>query len=224
MATPWPPPSGFAVLDPRRHPGVGGLSPERAIVHFRRERTMPATTRTAHCFKTVRPTPRRFLRCIACGTIKKERPYALCSECYKLNGTLEHGLFTRLARRAEREGKQYSYRSHPEFEKACRIYARRRQRERAEAEIDAYLPRYQPRDTDPRTRYQHEPYDGLGGYDLGDVLDWQRFGTPLPMLERSEHRELTDAEIAQWDARVDAWAKARGIDLSGARTWTDHVA
>ena len=34
------------------------------------------------------PTPRRFLCCIACGTMKKERSYALCSECYRTNGTL----------------------------------------------------------------------------------------------------------------------------------------
>lgn len=179
---------------------------------------MPATSHAARCFKTALPMPHRFLRCIACGTIKKERPYALCSECYKLNGTLERGLFTRLARRAERESIQYSYRAHPEFEKACRIYARRRQRARVAAEIDAYAPCYRPGDVDPRTRYQHEPYDGLGGYDLGDVLDWQRYGTPLPKPERSEHRELTDEQIARWDARVDAWAKARGVSLADEPT------
>src|SRR5690606_1114190 len=128
----------------------------------------------------------------------------------KLNGTLERGFFTRLARRAEREESQYSYRAHPEFAKACRIYARRRQRARAAAALDAYVPGYQPRNADPRTRYQHEPYDGLGGHDLSDVLDWQRYGTPLPRPERSEHRELSDEEIARWDARVDAWAKAQG--------------
>ena len=42
---------------------------------------------------TLLPTPRRFLRCIACGTLKKERSYALCSECYRVNGTLPTAWF-----------------------------------------------------------------------------------------------------------------------------------
>ena len=202
---------------------------------------MPATTRAARSFKTVVPTPRRFLRCVACRTIKKERTYALCSECYKLNGTLERGLFTYLARRAEREGVQYSYRNHPQFEKACRIYARRRQRARAAGVTGDYAPPREERGTDRRDRYQDEPYDGLGPHPLVDILDWQMYGTPLPRPERSEHRELTDAEIARWDARVDAWAKARGVSLAdepapelrpwgywmeiaGAMVWTDDLA
>ena len=53
---------------------------------------------------TLLPTPRRFLRCIACGTFKKERSYALCSECYRVNGTLLPGWFGRFSRLAEREG------------------------------------------------------------------------------------------------------------------------
>jgi hypothetical protein len=61
-----------------------GLSPERAVVHFFTENTMPATAQptrnAARRFRTPIPTPRRFLRCISCGTIKKERSYALCSE------------------------------------------------------------------------------------------------------------------------------------------------
>lgn len=202
---------------------------------------MPATTHAARNFKTVVPTPRRFLRCVACRTIKKERTYALCSECYKLNGTLDRGLFIHLARRAEREGVQYSYRSHPQFEKACRIYARRQQRARAVGVTGDYTPPREVRVTDSRDRYQDEPYDGLGPHHLGDILDWQMYGTPLPKPERSEHREMTDAEIARWDARVDAWAKARGVSLAdeptpelrpwgywmeiaGARVWTDDLA
>lgn len=201
---------------------------------------MPATTRAARHLRTMLPTPRRFLHCIACGTIKKERSYALCSECYKLNGTLDRGLFTHLAQRVERESVQYSYRRHPEFEQACRIYAQRRQRARAAAAFDVEMPRYQPRDTDARNRYQHEQYDGLGGHDLGDLLDWQMYGIDLPQPERSEHREMSDAEIARWDAHVDAWAKARGVrltdepapdlqpwgfwmEIAGAMVWTDDI-
>jgi hypothetical protein len=209
-----------------------------------KEGTMPAVTRAARNssrrFVTTIPTPRRFLRCVACGTIKKERSYALCSECYKLNGQLDRGLFTCFARRAERETPEYSYRRHPEFEKACRIYARRQQRAQALAAVDAALPRYVPRFSDPRDRYQHEQYDGIGSHDLDDVLDWQMYGLDLPELDRSEHRELSDAEIERWDARVDEWAKARGTSLvdepapelrpwgywmqiDGAMVWTDDA-
>jgi hypothetical protein len=110
------------------------------------EGTMPAVIRAARNssrrFVTTIPTPRRFLRCVACGTIKKERSYALCSECHKLNGQLDRGLFTCFARRADREAPEYSYRRHPEFEKACRIYARRQQRAQALAAIDSALPHY----------------------------------------------------------------------------------
>ena len=202
---------------------------------------MPATTRAARHFKTILRTPRRFLRCVACRTIKKERPYALCSECYKLNGTLDRGLFTCFARRAEREGAQYSYRRHPEFTKACRIYQRRRAQARASGAADLYVAPRMVRETDARDRYRHEPYDGLGAHELGDILDWQMHGVPLPDLERCEYREMSDEEIARWDARVDAWAAGRGVSLAdepapelqpwgywmeiaGARVWTDNIA
>jgi hypothetical protein len=201
---------------------------------------MPAT-RAARQFKTILPTPRRFLRCVACRTIKKERTYALCSECYKVNGTLDRGLFTCFARHAEREGVQYSYRRHPEFEKACRIYQRRRERARGAGAADFYVAPQVMRVSDSRDRYQHEPYDGLGSHELSDILDWQMHGIPLPELERSEHREVSDDEIARWDAQVDAWAEARGVRLTdepepelepwgygmesaGARVWTDDAA
>ncbi|HUE97070.1 MAG TPA: hypothetical protein VMN39_10440 [Longimicrobiaceae bacterium] len=201
---------------------------------------MPAT-RAARQFKTILPTPRRFLRCVACRTIKKERTYALCSECYKLGGTLDRGLFTCFARHAEREGVQYSYRSHPEFEKACRIYQRRRERARGAGAADLYVAPQVVRDADSRDRYRHEPYDGLGSHELSDILDWQMHGIPLPKPERSEHRELSDDEIAGWDARVDAWAEERGVrladdpapeiqpwgyvmDVAGARIRTDDLA
>jgi hypothetical protein len=62
-------------------------------------------------------------------------------------------------------------------------------------------------------RYADEAYDGLGAYELGDLLDWQMHDVPLPKPERSGHRELGDAEIARWDARVDAWAAARGVSI-----------
>jgi hypothetical protein len=32
---------------------------------------------------------------------------------------------------------------------------------------------------------------------------WQMYGIDLPEPERSEHREMSDAEIARWDAQVD---------------------
>lgn len=202
---------------------------------------MSATTRATRQVRTTLPAPRRFLHCVACGTIKKERSYALCSECFKLNGQLDRGLFTHFARHTEREAVQYSYRRHPEFEKACRVYARRRQRAQAVAALDFQMPRYQPRDTDSRNRYQHEQYDGIGAHDLADLLDWQMYGIELPQPERSQHREMSDAEIERWDARIDAWAKAQGISLAdkpapeiqpwgysmeidGAMVWTDDVA
>ena len=205
---------------------------------------MPATaqpTRTAsRRFRTLIPTPRRFVRCISCGTIKKERSYALCSECYKLNGRLDPGLFVHVARHAERETPQYSYRRHPEFEKACRIYERRRHRAHTIAPIDKAIPQYRLSNADPRARYEREDYDGLGAYELGDLLDWQMYGIELPEPERSTHRELTDAEIARWDRQVDTWAKARGVSLAdepapdlqpwgywmeiaGAMVWTDAI-
>jgi hypothetical protein len=205
---------------------------------------MPATAQptrnAARRFRTPIPTPRRFLRCISCGTIKKERSYALCAKCYKLNGRLTHGLFVHVARHAEREASQYSYRRHPEFAKACQVYERRRQRARAIAAIDSAIPSYRPAVADPRDRFQHEAYDGLGTYELGDLLDWQMYGVELPEPERSTHRELSDAEIARWDAQVDAWAKAHGLSLAdepepelqpwgysmeiaGAMVWTDDI-
>lgn len=184
--------------------------------------------------------PRRFLHCIACGTIKKERSYALCSECYKRNGRLERGWFTRLARKSDREAPQYSYQVHPEFKKACRIYARRLQRTKATRAIDTLIPRYEPRGTDSRTSCTPDEYDGLAGHDVRDLLEWQRFGTHLPPLEGSAHRELSAAEIARWDAQVDAWARVHGsslaeepdqdiqpwgywMEVDGAMVWTDDV-
>lgn len=205
---------------------------------------MPATaqpTRNAsRRLRTLIPTPRRFLRCISCGTIKKERTYALCSECYKLNGRLNPGLFLHVARNAEREAPQYSYRTHPQFGKACEIYARRMERAQAMAALDRVIPRYVPSDRDPRSRYQHDGYDGLGAHDLGDILAWQMYGIALPVPERSAHRELSDQEIKRWDARVDRWAEAHGVSLAdapapelqpwgywmevdGARVWTDDI-
>jgi hypothetical protein len=206
---------------------------------------MPATaqpTRNApQRFRTLIPTPRRFLRCISCGTIKKERTYAICSECYKLNGRLEPGLFLHVARNAEREGPQYSYRKHPEFAKACDIYARRRNCAQAMATFACLIPRYAPANGgDRRSRYQHDGYDGLGAHDVADIIDWQMHGIGLPTPERSVHRELSDHEIARWDARVDRWAEAHGVSLAdspapelqpwgywmeidGARIWTDDI-
>ena len=65
---------------------------------------MTTTTRTSpKPVKTPVPTPRRFLRCIACGTTKKERSYALCAECFRLNGTLPPSWFRCFAAKAERE-------------------------------------------------------------------------------------------------------------------------
>ncbi|MGH7574296.1 MAG: hypothetical protein ACREM1_04090, partial [Longimicrobiales bacterium] len=172
---------------------------------------MPATTRThrngSPRFTTPVPTPHRFLRCVACGTRKKERNYALCSECYKLNGTLDRALFTCFARHTERETTEYSYRTHPEFAKACRIYARRDRKARALAAIDARVPKNWRPHVDPRDRHEDEPYDGLGPYELADLLDWQMGRAQLPAPEESEHGRLSDAEIARWDARVNAWAR-----------------
>lgn len=190
---------------------------------------------------TLIPTPKRFLRCIACGTTKKERSYALCAECYRLGGTLSSGWFRCWMRHAEREGAQYSFRNDPRFEKACRVYARRQRRAEATAAVDALLPpARRRRETDPRNRHEHDGYDGLGAYDLADLLEWQMHDVALPAMEGSAHREMTDAEIARWDARVDAWVEAHGLSLreepaaeiqpwgyyvevDGARVWTDVV-
>ena len=52
---------------------------------------MTASTRRSQATPTGTislPLPSRFLRCIACGTVKKERSYALCAECWRVNGTL----------------------------------------------------------------------------------------------------------------------------------------
>lgn len=187
------------------------------------------------------PTPKRFVRCIACGTWKKERAYALCAECWRVNGTLSRAEFLRAARQAEREGEQVSYRSDPRFERACRVYARRRQRREALAALDAALPRLGSRGTDRRDRYAEEAYDGIAPYALEDWVAWERDGVELPRPERSGHREFSEAEIAAWDARVDAWAAAHGdilaagpapelrpwgfwLDIDGVRVWTDDLA
>lgn len=184
---------------------------------------MPATRYTIPPFTTPVRNDRRFLHCVACGTIKKERSYALCSECYRVNGSLDRGFFTCFARHAVRETPEYSYRSHPEFEKASRIYARRRKREKVLAEFDARIPafRYRPSSTDRRGLYAEDPYDGLGSHDLSDLIDWQMHGVELPQPERSTHQELTDAEIAEWDAKVDAWARKRGVNLAAEPTPED---
>lgn len=177
---------------------------------------MSATRYSIPPFTTTVRNDRRFLHCVACGTWQKERSYALCSECYRVNGSLDRGFFTCFARHAVRETPEYSYRSHPEFGKASRIYARRWKQEKVRAEIDAKIPafQYRPADTDRRARYAEEPYDGLGSHDLSDLLDWQMHGVELPQPERSTHRELTDAEIACWDTQVDAWARKRGVNLA----------
>lgn len=203
--------------------------------------TTNRTNRTASSpVKTPIRTPKRFLRCIACGTLKKERSYALCSECYRTNGTLSRGWFACFLRHADREETQYSYRNDPRFEQACRVYARRRRRKEASTAIDTTLPRFRRAETDPRNRHAHEEYDGLGAYDLEDLLDWQMHDVELPQPEGSAHREMTDAEIASWDARVDAWVEAHGlsfreepaaeiqpwgycVEVDGARVWTDDV-
>jgi hypothetical protein len=205
---------------------------------------MTTTSRTSRSasspVKTPIRAPKRFLRCIACGTLKKERSYALCAECYRTNGTLSQSWFACFIRHAEREETQYSYRNDPRFEKACRVYARRRHRARAQAEMDAPLPRLSRSATDRRNRHSHDEYDGLGAYELIDLLDWQMHDVELPRPERPEHREMADAEIARWDARVDAWAEAHGLSLAeepateirpwgyameidGATVWTDDL-
>lgn len=108
------------------------------------------------------------------------------------------------------------------------------------AKIDAFIPRYHPRGTDTRSPYAHDGYDGFAGHDPGDVLDWQMYGIALPELEGSGHQEMSDAEIADWDARVDSWAGAHGVrlaeepapeirpwgywmEIDGAMVWTDDV-
>jgi hypothetical protein len=196
------------------------------------------STRTAPAIRTPMPTPKRFLRCLACGTWKKERGYALCAECFRTNGTLPRAWFVRWMRQAERETEQCSFRRDPRFGKACRVYARRQQRRQALEAIEAALPKPGWSRTERRDRYADEAYDGLGSYELGDLLDWQMYDVPLPKPERSGHREMSEAEIAGWDARVDAWAAAHGLSLQdepapeirpwgfwlevdGARVWTD---
>ena len=198
-----------------------------------------ASTRTA-AVKTPIPTPRRFLRCLACGTIKKERSYALCAECFQQNGTLPRAWFTCWMRHAEREGAQVSFRNDPRFPQACRILTRRRQRREGLAALDARLPRL-GRSPAVRSRPTDEDgYDGLGPHDLQDLLDAQATGVELPEPERSLHREFSDAEIRRWDARVDAWAEAHGqsladapaaeiqpwgyaMEIEGALVWTDDL-
>jgi hypothetical protein len=205
---------------------------------------MSTTSRTsrnaAAPVKTPTGTPKRFLRCISCGTIKKERAYALCAECYRVSGTLPKPWFTCFARVAEREATQYSYRNDRRFEQACRVYGRRRQRAERVAAIDSLLPEIRRREVrDPRDLRRLEEYDGFGGYDLTDLVDAQK-GLELPTLERPSHQELSDEAIAQWDARVDAWAEAQGfafedeapaeirpwgygMEVEGALVWTDDL-
>lgn len=203
--------------------------------------TTARTSRNAAApVKTPVPAPRRFLRCVACGTIKKERAYALCAECFRLNGTLPPNWFRCFAHLAERETEQYSYRNDPRFGKAARIYGQRRRRAEDRAALDRLMPRLGRTTKDARDRRTDEEYDGLGAYELIDLLEWQMHNVPLPKPERSGHRELSDAEIARWDARVEAWAEAHGLSLAdrpaaeirpwgywmeidGARVWTDDL-
>ena len=190
--------------------------------------------------KTPIPTPRRFLTCISCGTIKKERSYALCSECYRMSGALPKAWFSCFLRHAVREAPQYSYRNDPRFEQACRVYARRRQKMEMASTLDALLPTLRRREIrDPRDLHSLEEYDGFGPYDLDDLIDAQN-GAELPAVERSSHQELSEDEITAWDARVDAWADARGcrladeaaaeiqpwgyaMEIDGALVWTDDL-
>ncbi|MQA92849.1 MAG: hypothetical protein GEU90_21935 [Gemmatimonas sp.] len=204
---------------------------------------MTTTSRTsrnaAATVKTPMRTPKRFVRCISCGTIKKERSYALCAECFRTSGTLPKPWFTCFVRHAGREASQYSYRDDPRFEQACRVYARRRQRAEVAAAIDALLPPIRRRELRDRRDLCTEEYDGFGPYGLEDLVDAQN-GAGLPTLERSEHREFSDAEISAWDARVDAWAEVHGVSLAdepsaeiqpwgyaveidGALVWTDDL-
>jgi hypothetical protein len=106
--------------------------------------------------------------------------------------------------------------------------------------IEALLPRPGRSRPERRDRYAEEEYDGLGPYDLGDLLDWQMHVVALPTQKRSAHRELSDAEIGRWDARVDGRAAAHGVslveepapevrpwgfwmDIEGARVWTHNA-
>ena len=204
--------------------------------------TTSRTSRNASTpVKTPTRTPKRFLRCIGCGTVKKERSYALCSECYRTSGTLPKPWFTCFIRHAEREAPQYSYRNDPRFEQACRVYARRRQRAETAAAVDALLPPLRRRELgDSRDLRTSEEYDGFGPYDISEVVDAQQSGVELPEPERSSHREFTETEITHWNAQVDAWAEARGVrlaeepaqeirpwgyamDIDGALVWTDDL-
>ena len=79
------------------------------------------------------------------------------------------------------------------------------------AAVDALLPPLRRRELrDQRDLHSLEDYDGFGPYDLSDLVDAQ-CGAELPTPERSSHRELSDAEIARWDAQVDGWAEAHGF-------------
>lgn len=203
--------------------------------------TTACPTRTPAAPITTRmPMPRRFLRCIACGSWKKERSYALCSECFRINGRLAPAEFARDARLTEREGAQVSFRRDPRFGQACRVYARRRQEREARAALDAALPRPGRRAVRGHP-LDEDGYDGLGPWDLQDLLDAQATGVELPEPERSVHREFSESEIRRWDARVDAWVRAHGgslaeepapeiqpwgyaVRIEGALVWTDDPA
>jgi len=197
------------------------------------------STRTA-AVRTPIPTPRRFLRCLACGTVKKERSYALCSECFRQNGTLPRSWFCCWMRHAEREGAQVSFRNDPRFAQACRVLARRRWQREARAALDATLPRLGGSSAVRSRSVDEDGYDGLGPWDLLDLLDAQATGVELPEPERSVHRDFSDAEIRRWDARVDAWVAAHGgslqdepapeiqpwgyaVRIEGALVWTDDL-
>jgi hypothetical protein len=203
--------------------------------------TTSRTSRSASApVKTPTGTPQRFIRCISCGTTKKERSYALCAECYRTNGALPKAWFACFIRHAVREAPQYSYRNDPRFQQACRVYARRQKQARKVAALDALLPTLRRREIrDPRDLHSLEEYDGFGPYDLDDLINAQN-GGELPLVERSSHQEISEEEISAWDARVDAWAEARGLcladdpapevqpwgyamEIDGALVWTDDL-
>ena len=77
------------------------------------------------------------------------------------NGTLPQAWFGRWARLAEREEAAYSFRNHPQFGKAQRVYARRRQQAEAPATLDAMPPKLGRRDREQVGRYDEDGYDGL---------------------------------------------------------------
>jgi hypothetical protein len=81
---------------------------------------------------------------------------------------------------------------------------------------------------------------GIRPSQLRSVSWCELLDVALPTPERSVHREFSDDEMAQWDARVNHWAEAHGANLTdtpapalrpwgywmeidGARVWTDDM-